>query len=85
MLDEKFGEPDALDKDRSGTLNFRRWSTRYSFGDWKANTASNDGMWNVNTTGLDPGIGFMADNIYRDMETFMNRLGYTGAGEARYQ
>lgn len=85
VFNENFDLPSlASDIDRSGTLNFRRWSTRYPFGDWKSNTAGNDDMWNVNTTGLDPGIGFTADNIYPDMETFMNRLGYTGSGEAQY-
>ena len=78
VLDEKFDQPTTY-ADRSGTIDYKRWSTRYPFGSWRNNTAGDDDMWNVNTTGLEPGVGW-TDNHFPDMETFMNNLGYDGSG-----
>lgn len=78
VFSDEFDKPEN-NADRSGSVDFTRWSTRYPFGSTRINTAGDDDMWNVNTTGLEPGVGWDAEgNIESGMETFMQRLGYTG-------
>ncbi|MGQ7848598.1 glycoside hydrolase family 16 protein [Granulosicoccus sp. 3-233] len=61
--------PDAL-----GVLDWTRWSSRVPWGDWKINGVSNEDQWNVNTTGLEPGIGWVPANYFSDMNTFLGIL-----------
>jgi len=73
---DQFSAPSNAD--RTATLDYTRWSTRFPYGDWKNNSAAGDEGWFVNTTGLEPGQGWYYDNGDRnhfpDMDRFIVEL-----------
>ena len=72
VFEYEFGTP-ISNPDEMNSVDYTIWSTRFPFGDWKNNTAGPDDMWNVNTTGLEPGIGW-ENNHYPNMQTFLDQL-----------
>ncbi len=68
---EEFNEP--VQPDRMNVVDYTKWSTRFPYGDWKNNSAEGDEGWFVNTTGLEPGLGWDG-NHWPDMDRFINFL-----------
>lgn len=70
IFNEEFANPS--DADKSGSINWRRWSTKFPFAtDAKINTIpGEDSHWNVNTTGRWPGGGVELNNFYGNISQF---------------
>jgi len=71
VFSDDFNSP--VKADRSGTMDYTRWSSRFPYGDWKNNSAAGDVGWFVNTTGLEPGLGWDG-NHWPDMDKFIQEL-----------